>query len=254
MTLSLVAYELASDLGFQIVPGSPIGTHPWMGDAANQAARRCLPMMVANQAGWLVLNNRSVRMFWTGESDASAVTVEATDGLPDIPEPITGPDNENPRYPLLVRSRVGNGIVSWNPPYVVRTSPGYNLLVRGPANAPKDGIASLEGIVETDWSPTPFTVNWKITRPNVWIEFAVGDPVCMLVPQRRRELESFSPEIRDIHSNSELTKSYLAWSEARVRNLQTGNQGLYYMHGKMPDGTTNAEHQTRISLRPFSQL
>jgi hypothetical protein len=35
-------------------------------------------------------------------------------------------------------SHFGSGILTWNVPYLFRTPPGYNLLVRGPANWPKD--------------------------------------------------------------------------------------------------------------------
>jgi Family of unknown function (DUF6065) len=47
------------------------------------------------------------------------------------------------------------------PTRVFRTPPGCNLYVRGPANSPKDGIAALEGIIETDWSEATFTMNWS---------------------------------------------------------------------------------------------
>ena len=65
----------------------------------------------------------------------------------------------------MVSSNFGYGIVTWYLPYLFRTSPGYNLWVRGPVNSPKDGIVPLEGLVETDWAEATFTVNWKITRP-----------------------------------------------------------------------------------------
>jgi hypothetical protein len=32
-------------------------------------------------------------------------------------------------------------------------------------NSPKDGIAPLTGVIETDWLPYPFTMNWQMTRP-----------------------------------------------------------------------------------------
>ncbi len=35
----------------------------------------------------------------------------------------------------------------------------------GPPNWPKDGIQPLAGLVETDWLPFPFTMNWVFNRP-----------------------------------------------------------------------------------------
>ena len=56
-------------------------------------------------------------------------------------------------------SHFGSGILTVTVGYLFRTPPGYNLYIRGPANLPKDGIAPLEGIVETDWSEATFTMN-----------------------------------------------------------------------------------------------
>ena len=36
-------------------------------------------------------------------------------------------------------------------------------MVRGPTNSPKDGIAALDGIIETDWAHSTFTMNWRFT-------------------------------------------------------------------------------------------
>ncbi len=50
---------------------------------------------------------------------------------------------------------------------------------------PKDGIYPLEGIVETDWSESNFTMNWIITRPNRMIVFEKDKPLVMLTPVAR---------------------------------------------------------------------
>ena len=44
-------------------------------------------------------------------------------------------------------------------------SEGWNTFVTGPMNGIKDGIAPLSGVIETDWSPYSFTMNWRFTRP-----------------------------------------------------------------------------------------
>ena len=93
----------------------------------------------------------------------------------------------------FVKSHFGHGILTWSLPYLFRTSPGFNLLVRGPANRPKDGASPLEGIVETDWSPATFTVNWMLTRPHLPVHFSRSEPIAMVVPCRRGELEAFEP-------------------------------------------------------------
>ena len=55
-------------------------------------------------------------------------------------------------------------------------------MVQGPINRPKDGIAALSGIIETDWSPYSFTMNWMFTRPGTPVRFEKGEPYCHIFP------------------------------------------------------------------------
>ena len=66
--------------------------------------------------------------------------------------------------------------------------------VKGPANHIKDGIQPLEGIVETDWLMSTFTMNWKLTRICEWVSFKKDEPFCMLVPLPRGLPESLIPK------------------------------------------------------------
>ncbi len=59
----------------------------------------------------------------------------------------------------------------------------------------------MEGIVETDWASSVFSMNWKLTRAHMPVRFEVDEPICMIVPQRRAELEEFTPELRPIESD-----------------------------------------------------
>jgi hypothetical protein len=164
-----------------------------------------------------------------------------------------------------VGSQFGYGILTWSFPFIFRTSPGFNLLVRGPANLPKDGIAALEGVVETDWAVASFTMNWKFTRP-CSVEFAAGEPVCMIVPQRRGELESVHAEVRGIESNPELAAQHVAWDRERELMMLLKRAAVKlagpdhpdarawqgdYFRGTSPGGASATEHQTRLTLRPF---
>lgn len=127
----------------------------WMEATDQRFANRCLPMLIANQAGWFLIGRHTVRVRWTGGRSPSSLTIEVLSG--DGPCPAI--------------SHFGHGIVTWHVPYLFRTPPGYNLLVRGPANWPRDGIAALEGVVEADWSDATFTMNWQMTRPRHAVTF-----------------------------------------------------------------------------------
>jgi hypothetical protein len=217
---------------------------------ADRWANRCLPLVVANEAGWTLLNELPFVATWNGEPTPSGVKIEF---------------DEPPPPPAPVQSHFGYGIITWAVPYLFRTPPGYNLLARGPANWPKDGVNALEGLVETDWSVATFTMNWKLTRSGHPVRFEKDEPFCMVVPQRRGELESFEPVIRGLEGDPHTREGTKAWAESRhqaeVRKFLAEYSGEYaeeraawerhYYKGTAPDGRKAPAHQTRLQLREF---
>ncbi len=252
----LIAYRMPLERPFDLVPAP--ARRAWMDESSRGYAYRCLPLLIANQAGWFLLNRHEFRATWSGGRTRAAVRIEyLQDGAPC----------ECSSHRGLVLSNFGEGIITWHVPYLFRTPAGYNLLARGPANWPKDGASPLEGLIETDWAVAAFTMNWKLTRPKHPVTFARGEPICMLVPQRRGELESFHPELRALAAEPELEQAHNAWRDGRAAFLlakylagpallSDGSlpwQGEYF-HGTAPDGTAAPEHQTKLHLRGFEAI
>lgn len=239
--LKLVAYQTHARPDMRIVPAP--AHRSWMDETSGQFAYRCLPLLIANQAGWYVLNSHQVRIGWDGGEAISSVALEYPEGYAPFP----------------ASSHFGHGIVTWILPYLFRTPPGYNLLVRGPANCPKEGAYPLEGIIETDWAVSSFTMNWKLTRPGETITFNKDEPICMIVPQRRGEIELFAPEVRPLEEDPELALRARGWAESRRRFLEglssPGSMETWqkhYFQGATPDGSHGENHQTRLKVRQFS--
>jgi len=224
----------------------------WIEQTDKRFANRCLPMLIANQAGWVILNDRPLRAMWRGTMGLDGVIVE-TEGDP----------------PFAALSHFGHGILTFTLPFLFRTQPGWACLFRGPANNPKDAIAALEGIVETDWSVATSTMNWKFTRRDNWVHFAAGEPICMIVPQQLDPFEAVSPAIFDIRSDHETYTAYKAWKDSRrafIENLrrfdpQTVEQEWqrHYYKGTAPCDPNAAHpikaprHRSRLSLAEFSE-
>ncbi|MEX1183340.1 MAG: DUF6065 family protein [Gemmatimonadota bacterium] len=162
----------------------------WMQDTFEHFATRCLPMMIANQSGWFILNSHGVRLTWNGGPKASDLRVEYANEVPADPP---------------IASHFGHGIATWRIPILFRTPANFNLWVRGPANTPKLGVYALEGVVETDWSTATFTMNWKLLNPDQSVTFEVGEPICMISPQRKSDLEQFSAVSRPVSFPKRLT-------------------------------------------------
>ena len=240
---ALIAYSVNPQMPMRLVRAA--STRAWMDATGARFAYRCLPLLIANQSGWFVLNSHAIQVTWTGGDGIASVQVEYLEG--------------SPPFPAL--SHFGHGILTWSLPYLFRTSPGYNLLVRGPANWPKDGVYPLEGIVESDWCAATFTMNWKLTHPNQPVTFDIDEPICMIVPQRRSELERFHPEIHDIASDPEIYQGYQKWCQSRGQFLADlkvlGSEAVKrgwqkdYLRGITTEGVRIPEHETKLTLRDF---
>lgn len=210
---------------------------------------RCLPMLIANQSGWELRNPCAFTATWIAQ-ESMDVMVE--------------PDQYRADQ-FLPAGHFGNGILTWRLPLLFRTPPGYNLLVRGPANYPKDAVCALEGVVETDWASASFSMSWKFTRKLMPVRFEVDEPICMIVPQRRGELEEFTPEIRPLAADAELQRKHELFLRERdaakhaeqLARVAAGDRVDWqgdYTRGKHRDGEVGApDHQTRRRLRPFAR-
>lgn len=243
---TLIAF-VTSDNAPPIAP-APAG-RTWMSEMRRGMPKRCLPMIIANQGGWELRNPCAFTATWTGEDGANGVRI--------------APDRRDSGQ-LLPMSHFGRGILTWHLPMLFRTPPGYNLVVRGPANYPKDAVSPLEGVVETDWASASFSMSWKITRKLMPVRFEADEPICMIIPQRRGELEEFVPELRHIDSDDDLRRKHEFFLRSRQELGQAqaaadtaGDRVPWqgdYTRGRHSDGEPGIpDHQTRLNLRPFTQ-
>ena len=240
--LPLIAYPLLRDPP-PLVKGEQ--NRDWMEATAVRFAYRCLPMVIANQAGWMLLNPRKFSLVWTGGPDIGALKITYLSG----------------KGPKIAVSLFGGGVLTFTVGYLFRTPPGYNLHVRGPANCPRDGVSALEGIVESDWTEATFTMNWKVTRPNHPIVFEEGDPVAMISPIRRGEIERFQPELHNLSEDPALFEVHREWAKSRAKhnadlrdpNSQAHKDGWqrHYFRGVSVRKEPAREHQTKLTVADF---
>ncbi len=264
-----LAFEIQA-LGDMPLTVAPV-QRPWMDDSENRAAYRCLPMNIANQAGWIIPCPADVTAVWDGGRGPQHVRLDfgGSGGGPDnsggsANTVITVTGSVAPRPETRIRSQFGSGVVTFLIPYLFRTPEGVNLWVKGPTNWIKDGAQALEGIVETDWLVASFTMNWKLTRPDYPVRFQRGEPICMVVPVARCLAESLEPICLPLGARPELRQQYRDWARSREefnRALLAGHPEAHrlgwekdYMIGVMPDGTPATYHQTHLDLKEFQRL
>ncbi len=193
-------------------------------------ANRCLPLSIANSYGWELLAPASFSVHWNGGPGTDDIRIH-THG----DDPIEG----------FAQSNFAGGIVTFHTGYIFRTDPGWNLMVTGPLNEPKDGVSPLSGVVETDWLPYPFTMNWQFTRPGI-VRFEKDEPFCRILPVVGKAIEDVRPEIHLLESDLELAGQFREWRERRDMfrvNVRSGHQPTirerwqkYYFKGELADG------------------
>jgi hypothetical protein len=248
----------------------PLTTAPvdraWMDATDQHFAYRCLPLAIANQAGWLIHNPTAFTAWWDGGQRIESLQVNFG-AAPVSPWSFSIDSNtmagEGAAAPgdRRITSHFGSGVLTFSIPFLFRTPPGINLWVKGPANYFKDGAHPLEGVVETDWLPATFTMNWKLTRPHHPVCFERGEPICMLVPVPRGLAEGLDPVCRPIGDEPDLEREYSEWIKSRAQflsDLSARDPGAVkqgwqkeYNKGVTPLGVPAAEHQTRLHLREF---
>lgn len=239
----LTAYEIYPQTDMPIMP-API-SREWMDSTQSRFAYRCLPMTLANQAGWIVCTPASFSVRWNGgpRPDDTVIVFDQTP-----------PDGR-------INSLFGHGTVTFNLPYLMRTPEGMNLWLKGPANWPKHGVQALEGFVESDWTAATFTMNWKLTRPHELVRFERGEPICLMLPYPRQLIDSMVSEQRPLTDDPQLAADHQRWSndrDAYHQQVAAGDEDAIrvgwqkdYFQGHDPGNERFNGHQTRLTVRPF---
>lgn len=230
----------------RIRPGSP--KRQWMDDTNERYAYRCLPLTIANSHGWELLSPIAFEARWNGGTPMESVEIRMDPGYAEHLKPVT---------------LFGYGTLTWHVEAIFRTPPGWNLHVSGPPNRQKDAIQALGGVIETDWSPYTFTMNWRFTRAGEWVRFEENEPIAFFFPVERGRAEQFKPRIERLEDAPELRAAFEKWSASRnafQKWVIEANpaapaekwQKLYF-RGLDADGKPGpADHQSKLRLPPFA--
>jgi hypothetical protein len=233
------ATRLIEGPGLELVPAEVART--WMDETDFRFAYRCLPLSMANQAGWVVPCPLDLEATWDGQ----AIHFRALD-----PE-------AGRRWAPWIGERAGLGILAFRLPYRFRTAPGYGLLVRGPTNGGLPGAAALDLFLDTAAAPAHLSADWRLLEAGRPVHFPAGFPLCHLLPYPLDLLEATTPCVRPIEDAPELHDAFRRWADSRISfNRDTTRPETAwqkdYFQGKTTDGERAPTHRTRLHLRPFA--
>ena len=222
----------------------------WMDATPESFAYRCLPLAIANCHGWELLSPCGFEAMWNGGAAVEDVTIRVDAGTMPEDAPV---------------ALFGQATLTFHVQGLFRTPPGWNLWVSGSPNSAKDGIAPLSAVIETDWSPYSFTMNWRFTRANHAVRFEKDEPIAFFFPVARNTVESAAPIFLPIDDDPEFKAQFEAWSQSRDAFHQRMRdsppsapsekwQKLYY-RGVDPGGAVRVEdHQSKLRAAAFDRF
>ncbi|HVN01781.1 MAG TPA: DUF6065 family protein [Caulobacteraceae bacterium] len=189
---------------YQLWPNSPELTparadRDWMDATIERFAYRCIPLSIANASGWEISLPFAFEAAWYGGDELNAIQFRGHDY----------------RIPHYVSSHFGAGVITFHTGWLFKTSPGWAVWTRGAPNTVKEGIVPLDGLVETDWLPFPFTMNWKFTRPGV-VRFEAGEPFCFITLAPHGLLDAVQPKLATLDDDPKLKAAYEQWAASRA--------------------------------------
>jgi len=241
--LRLEAFKV-HDEAPRLVPGS--SSRAWMDVFPDRHAYRCLPLSIANAHSWDILCPIPFEIEWNGGPRAEDLVVRPLEPMPG-------------RWPFkdFARSHFTQGIVTLHTNYLFRTPPGWSLLVHGPFNEPKSGISPLTGLIESDWLPYPFTMNWKMLQIGK-VRFEADEPYCSVTPIPKNYLDDWDVAIHRMTDDPVLAAEHEAFRVERddfmrrfiANDPEAFRQAWqrYYFIGRYPDGTAVENHNNKVRL------
>jgi hypothetical protein len=196
--------------GWQLRPSPP--RRYWMDQSKH--AYHCLPLVIGNQWGWQILCPTDVSVTWDGSPSLEGLRVDVA-----------------PQYSAAVKSQFGWGIVTFTPPWLFRTPPGWDLYLKGPSNRWKTNCTALDGVIETWWLNYTFTINWKVIEPGT-VFFARGESLGQLVPVPHATFESADAVEAPIgFLEPKAAQDLLQWQEKR-RSLAGEKLNVHLLYRK----------------------
>ena len=160
-----------------------------------RAYRYCDAVTSAAGFGWWVFPPANLQLLWDGEE-----IFWHCDGLDDWVPLLASAQfpGQSARFdlaappalrgcsPPFLSALADPGVVQIWTGLMVRSAPGWSLLVRAPANLPPaGGYAAYEGILESDRRFGPLFTNIRLTRTNVPVRLGGDRPLVQVQPLPR---------------------------------------------------------------------
>lgn len=230
----VVPHQISSPTYFDEIIESLAGNvkREWM----NPHAYYCLPITVGNQYGFIIKSLRDFDIVWDGTPKNAEIT-------------FLNDDNADKQF---IKTGFGDGIVTVQNRFALKTPPGINIMTIQPPNYFLKGCFALTGVIECDNIRRDFTFNFKLTVPDTVVSVRKGDPIGAFIPIQRYFVDDFKVESVFDYFNEDVVSNDIAESDALSLERNTVDKeknhasGRRYFSGTHSDGSKYPDHQKRI--------
>jgi len=221
----------------------------WIDDIDKGHAYNCLPVSIASQYGWIVYSPLSASIRWNGKKEIQDVKVRTH-------------DDSSEKERRAISSHFGSGTFTFTVPFIFRTPPNIQLMVRGVANHVYDNITPLEGVIETAWLSFTFTLNFRINHPNETVEIRKNEPLVMIHPVSIDFIEQFELKEKPLIEQEDLSDEFQKYAKERDDFHEMIKKGTnptkiqsHYFQGKtinckkVEEVDSDFKHRNKIKLK-----
>jgi hypothetical protein len=137
----------------------------------------CLPLTIGNQYGFAIRSMYDFTAIWNGGNSPLDLIINV--------------DNKNNPNKQTISSHFGMGVITIQNRFHFRTPLGINLITLNPPNTFIPNLQNMTGVIETDNLRRDFTLNLKVTSPNVLVSVKAGDLIGCVLPVPRFSVENY---------------------------------------------------------------
>lgn len=196
----------------------------------------CLPVVIGNQYGFAIKSSIDFSAIWSGV-DSEEVRIFSKREDADIQS---------------VDGHFKSGVVTIQNRFALKTPPGINLLITQPPNFYINGLVSMTAVVETDNIRRDFSINLRVTMPNIVVSVKKGDYLSVVIPIQRGTVENYSlKHISEIYTQEQFIiergeAKALGDERSGVDKLKPHAAGRRYFNGQHTNGDKYMNHQKTI--------
>jgi hypothetical protein len=147
----------------------------------NATIKKCVPVLDVMTAGYILVTPSDI---WVEipENDHDQIYTTRGPGF----KITTHANGQAPKHPSVVGNK---DIPKFSNPWLIKTPPGYSVLITSPMHNPNGYFTCLPGVVDTDAYTQEINFPFTLINPNFTGLIPAGTPMVQVIPFKRDSWE-----------------------------------------------------------------